>query len=169
MTGIMIVLRTSHLTLPTHSTCWQIAVPGVKFFLTGDEKEDIEDESSSDSEVSDWPLVWPSDKCMCQIHSSAGFNLRGSRRIICYVGFFPKCQLPKCQLPERQLPKSQLPEYQLPKMSTPKMSTPKIYILTKYTIIIFKLFHNLSDCSTNRKFSSSFNTVWYTWNGIMRK
>ena len=53
MTGIMIVLRTSHLTLPTHSTCWQIAVAAVKFFLTGDEKEDSEDESSSDSEVSD--------------------------------------------------------------------------------------------------------------------
>ena len=38
---------------------------------------------------------------------------------------FSKCQLPKCQLL-------------------------KNYILTKCTV--FKLFHNLSDCSTNRKF-----------------
>ena len=57
----------------------------VKFFLTGDEKEDSEDESSSDSEVSDWPLVCPSDKYMWQIHSSAGFNLHDGKCIICYM------------------------------------------------------------------------------------
>ena len=46
----------SHLTLHQCShifTRWQIAVAAVKFCLTGDEKEDSEDESSSDSEVSD--------------------------------------------------------------------------------------------------------------------
>ena len=45
----------SHLTshYPHIFTRWQIAVAAVKFFLTGDENEDSEDESSSDSEVSD--------------------------------------------------------------------------------------------------------------------
>ena len=66
---MVVNLTLSH--YPHISTCWQIAVAAVKFFLTGDEKEDSEDESSSDSEVSDWPLVCPSDKCMYQIHSSA--------------------------------------------------------------------------------------------------
>ena len=56
MIGIMVVNLTSH--YQHISTCWQIAVAAVKFFLTGDEKEDSEDESSSDSEVSDWLSFW---------------------------------------------------------------------------------------------------------------